>query len=37
LEIERFYADWVDCTDTPEKEFIEFLELKSVDVGGEQT
>lgn len=33
LEIERFYPDWIDCTDTPEKEFIEFLEL-SVDSDG---
>lgn len=26
LEIERFYQDWTDHTDTPEKEFIEFLQ-----------
>lgn len=33
--IPHFYADWSDHTDTPEKEFIEFLQ-NSVDVGGEQ-
>ena len=26
VEIPHFYADWSDHTDTPEKEFIEFLE-----------
>ena len=26
VEIPHFYADWTDCTDTPEKEFIEFLQ-----------
>lgn len=31
LEIEHFYQDWTDHTDTPEKEFIEFLQ-NSVDV-----
>ncbi len=25
VEVPHFYADWVDCTDTPDKEFIEFL------------
>ena len=35
VEIPHFYADWVDMTDTPEKEFIEFLQ-NSVDVGTEQ-
>ena len=35
VEIPHFYADWSDHTDTPEKEFIEFLQ-NSVDVGGEQ-
>ena len=31
VEIPHFYPDWSDHTDTPEKEFIEFLE-NSVDV-----
>lgn len=35
VEIERFYQSWSDHTDTPEKEFIEFLQ-NSVDVGSEQ-
>ena len=35
VEIPHFYANWTDHTDTPEKEFIEFLQ-NSVDVGGEQ-
>jgi hypothetical protein len=26
IEIPHFYADWSDHTDTPEKEFIEFLQ-----------
>lgn len=26
VEIPHFYADWIDHTDTPEKEFIEFLQ-----------
>jgi len=26
VEIPHFYADWADCTETPEKEFIEFLQ-----------
>lgn len=26
VEIPHFYADWTDHTDTPEKEFIEFLQ-----------
>lgn len=26
VEIPHFYADWVEMTDTPEKEFIEFLQ-----------
>lgn len=30
VEILHFYPDWTDCTDTPEKEFIEFLD-KGVD------
>lgn len=30
VEIPHFYADWTDHTDTPEKEFIEFLQ-KPVD------
>lgn len=34
LEIERFYQGWHDHTDTPEKEFIEFLQ-NSVDVEAE--
>lgn len=35
VEIEHYYAGWSDHTDTPEKEFIEFLQ-NSVDVCGEQ-
>lgn len=35
VEIPHFYAGWTDHTDTPEKEFIEFLQ-NSVDVGIEQ-
>lgn len=30
VEIPHYHADWVDMTDTPEKEFIEFLQ-NSVD------
>lgn len=35
VEIPHFYADWVDMTDTPEKEFIEFLQ-SPVDSTSEQ-
>ena len=35
IEHEKVYQDWTDHTDTPEKEFIEFLQ-NSVDVDGEQ-
>ena len=34
VEIAHFYADWSDHTDTPEKEFIEFLQ-SPVDVPSE--
>lgn len=34
-EILHFYADWTDHTDTPEKEFIEFLQ-SPVDSTSEQ-
>lgn len=35
IEIPHFYADWSDHTDTPEKEFIEFLQTP-VDSASEQ-
>lgn len=35
VEIPHFYADWTDHTDTPEKEFIEFLQ-SPVDSTSEQ-
>lgn len=35
IEIPHFYAGWVDHTDTPEKEFIEFLQ-SPVDTASEQ-
>lgn len=35
IEIPHFYADWSDHTDTPEKEFIEFLQTP-VDSTSEQ-
>ena len=35
VEIPHFYADWSDHTDTPEKEFIEFLQ-SPVDSTSEQ-
>lgn len=35
IEIPHFYADWFDCTDMPNDEYLEFLEKdleKCVDV-----